>query len=155
MVAGEVLHSEVLPAVASLLEDEHDVEVEKSVSKTVETRCMIVTLYGRIDMLIDGVPMELKFSNRIMDHHMLQAEYYAWMLGVDRYMVCIVTDDGEVKCKMFRRHIPNEKLVERIDTLMCSIMDGNPPKPEKGIWCSNCPFRSMCAASKKLSDYLV
>jgi len=156
MAIGEHLHTDVIPTAATLLQiDGYRTEYEVSVSKPVRTACMEVEVRGRIDILINGVPVELKFSNTIYDHHVLQAEYYAWILGVDRYVICVVPDKGDVKCSMFRRHIPDEYLFHRIEALTCALLEHNPPKPEKGVWCSHCPFKSLCAASRKLSDYVL
>ena len=155
MVAGEVMHSEILPQIAAMLELEgYSAVDEVEVNTVVKTRCMDIDLRGRIDLVVSSIPVEIKFSNRIMDHHILQAEYYAWMLSVSEYIICVIKDDGGVECKKFRRHIPDEELVKRVETLACAVLQHEPPKPEKGVWCNTCSFKHMCAATKKLSDYV-
>jgi len=157
MEGGKHAHEETLARFCEYVRSRgHSCEYEVPVSTTVEGRCMVVQLDGRVDAVIDNrIIVELKFSNRVHDHHVRQCEYYAWMMGADRYIICLVKDSGDIECVLMKRRVPDEALVSRIDALTCAVLDREPPKPEPGPWCSNCPHKPMCAASRKLTEYLV
>ena len=125
-----------------------------------EVRVSLGQLSGVVDMLCDcsGVRavIELKFtktpnaSNPFFRWHERQLKYYAAIAGADigvllmmsfdlqRYSVFHVTLNDES-----RRALAREALA-RYEDLSYALASGVPPEPERGPYCSYCPYRHEC-----------
>lgn len=148
MLVGEDAHSRILPRVAEELGAKYEVSVARQIDN--------VVLYGRIDLLLDdGTPIELKLSNIILQHHILQAEYYAYMVGSSKFVVCVVTDMANVICKEFAREKEDRWLEQRVKRFAESLGNRVEPEPEKSYMCRWCEYRGICLGHRKLVEYIV
>jgi len=150
MVYGEFLHTDVIPRIAKYLEG-HKVEYEVMLTKDIEG----ISLVGRADLVVDGFPVELKFSNRVYDWYKLQAEYYAYMLNTNRYYIVLVTDYGYVDVVEYDRMYTDAELVDRVKRLVEHIRSGKEPEPERSEMCRFCQFRKTCLQSINLEKFVL
>ena len=111
-------------------------------------------LRGRIDALCnergEEVILEFKTANEIpekpYDSHVMQLQAYLLMLKLRKgYLIYLSRTNGRVKVfKILRDNKAVKKLVERARQLYNSLKDLKPPIPERGPWCSDCPFSHIC-----------
>ena len=129
-----------------------------------EVKVTLGRLSGFADILCDcnGIRtvVELKFtktpnaSNPFFKWHERQLKYYAAAVAADigvllmmlfdlqRYSIFHVTLDDES-----RRALVREALA-RYEDLIHALASGTPPEPERGPYCTYCPYRHECLNEK-------
>ena len=112
-------------------------------------------LRGRVDALCrekDGeVVVEFKATNELPEQpyesHLLQVQAYLLMLRLGRgYVVYLSRTNGRVRVfKVERNGRALKLLAERARQLYESLKQLQPPPPERGPWCRDCPYRLICS----------
>lgn len=167
-VLGALFHKYVVPPIAKeyakFLGMEAEFEVEVSIG----------ILVGHVDVLlhekvekkpfrwelsgIEMIPWEWKTTTLTMQDYrtfklgraIKQVNAYAVMLGVDKYMITVVSfnKDSAEKIYTFEGSVKKDdfiKLYERAIKLMKYVKKEKiPPKPKNTIQCLKCPFKNMC-----------
>jgi CRISPR-associated protein Cas4 len=145
----KMLGNEVHLKLAEVLESEGcDVEV------SVGLQLGGFKLRGRVDALCpekDGeVVIEFKSVNELpaepYQSHLLQLQAYLLMLKLELgYLVYLSRASGRVKVfKVGRDGRALKQLVERARQYHKALAEQRPPPPERGPWCSGCPYTLSC-----------
>ena len=111
-------------------------------------------LRGRVDALCrekDGeVVVEFKATGELPEQpyesHLLQVQAYLLMLKLERgYIVYLSRTNGRVRVfKVSRNGRALKQLIERAKQLHKALVNSEPPPPERGPWCRDCPFTVLC-----------
>jgi len=145
----KMLGNEVHLKLAEVLESE-GCEVEVSVGLQLGG----FKLRGRVDALCperDGeVVIEFKSVNELpaepYQSHLLQLQAYLLMLKLELgYLVYLSRSSGRVKVfRVGRDSRALKQLVERAKQYHKALAEQMPPPPERGPWCSGCPYTLSC-----------
>ena len=111
-------------------------------------------LRGRVDALCrekDGeVVVEFKATGELPEQpyesHLLQVQAYLLMLKLERgYLVYLSRTTGRVRVfKVSRNGRALKQLIERAKQLHKALVSSEPPPPERGPWCRDCPYSQFC-----------
>ena len=109
-------------------------------------------LTGRADAVSydENLVVEIKtvttLPDRPRDEHVVQANIYASILGLDNYCIVYVTrTDGRTRvfCGKADR-LGLDEIKEMVKVVHKAIQSKTPPEPVKGPWCNYCPFKWHC-----------
>ena len=145
----KALGNEVHLKLAEVLRSE-GCEVEVSVGLQLDG----FKLRGRVDALCperdSEVVIEFKTTNELPEEpyqtHVLQVQAYLLMLKLERgYLVYLARSSGRVRVfRVGRDGRALKQLVERAEQYHKALVEQRPPPPERGPWCSGCPYTLSC-----------
>jgi len=151
LIAGKTVHLWIQDL---LLKYKHELGIEVEVEKEVIARIEGIMIHGFADIVLDNVLYEIKTCRFIPPkpyfEHIIQACFYAYILGIPKYCIlyigdngyreyCMETDDGTIN--IFRN---------RVKILKEALEQDKPPPREKTPYCSYCYYRRRCNRDKTL-----
>jgi len=127
-----------------------DIRTEVEVMARVEG----VVVRGLADIVLDNVLYEIKTARRIPVkpylEHILQACFYAYVLGMNKYCILYISDNGYREYCMETDNGTINIFRERVKILKQSMENNTPPPREKSPLCSYCPYKRLCSRDKTL-----
>ncbi len=117
---------------------------------SVKFRTKVIELVGHADLVApDGTVVEIKTVNEVPQEpyqpHVMQVNAYLNMLNSREGYIVYIGRDGKVRTFMVRSSkVLFHKLLKRAHHLHYSLINNEPPKPEKSPLCSYCPYRWRC-----------
>ena len=132
--------------------DELGVSIQVEVP--VEARVCGMVVRGSADIVLDNVLYEIKTTSHVPSkpyyEHILQACFYAYILGLEKYCIVYIGDRRySVYCMEVNNGIINI-FRDRVRILKESIEGGSPPPRERGILCNYCPYKRLCNRDSSL-----
>mgnify|MGYP000288811317 CR=1 FL=1 len=107
---------------------------------------------GRADIVINDVLVELKTTHKSIHlpdrMHVLQANEYAYQLGLQKYVILYVTPNGLIEFKFTTDRYKHFIFIHRLETLIDALEMDELPEKETGYECKYCPFRNKCLYRK-------
>ena len=144
LVKGVLIHRGLSHYLELYAEEKNvKVEIEKDISKTFNVKGKDIKVRGRVDAVVDGVPVEIKsVEGKIVPngHHIEQLSIYMNMLGAREGILLYVTParicDYRVSTPM-----PDEEIKRRIEEALGII----PAKVPRYEWeCDLCWYNTVC-----------
>lgn len=101
-----------------------------------------VLVYGHVDSIISGIPLEIKYQTDLRgiphEHHVLQLKLYSWLMNSSYGLLFYVSPEG-VKIFKIENDLNDEKVVELVK---------NESSPMWVEWeCNYCIFERFCERS--------
>jgi len=149
MFYGRSVHFFVQQAILSQFPD---VKVENKVMYTFDKYGSDITVVGKIDILYQDIPIELKTTDKLPDSpiqaHELQLRFYLAILRtadiVPGYGLLVYFNRDRVRVFSVREKERDRELMEsRAGRLRIALEQGRPPRPEPDKaypYCSYCPY---------------
>ena len=107
---------------------------------------------GRADIVINDVLVELKTTHKSIHlpdrMHVLQANEYAYQLGLHKYVILYVTPNGLIEFKFKIDEYKHALFIDRLNKLIDALENDREPYREEGTECKYCPFRNKCLYRK-------
>jgi len=150
ILLGSFTHSGIQALASDIYEN---IEVEKSVEKKIEAEGTLWRIRGRVDLIVNGVPIEIKttktayrseageyVSNFPYPHHELQLQIYLWMLEKEYGYLWYFSFDKVAEYKVEARLSDDD-----IRGLIQKYLAGQRPS-----WaCMYCEFRKICPHAER------
>jgi len=148
MLLGEVLHRDILTALAYELNCSAEVPVELDMGD--------FKLVGRADLVCDDCVVELKISKSrvVRESWVRQANTYACILKKPYYYIVVVSDATSVFQYVSDYRLFGEVLSRARKYYVEHIARGEPPPPEESNLCDLCEFRNLCSNVKDITKFM-
>ena len=130
---GNILHESLQSAIRA----QSEVSVRFSIDN--------IAIHGRIDVIINGYPYEIKTCTRLPEKpnykHVHQLNIYTHILG-KKYGYLVYVEKPTLRVKVFRVDHSSRMFQMDVNNFKLAISE-NPPK-KSGWWCTYCPLNREC-----------
>ncbi len=144
IVLGIIIHKGIQDMIVESLNGSK-VEIEKSIVRTFEIDGKVITLKGRVDILVDDkILYEIKtmnrFSGNIPEHYTKQIQIYLNLLNLDVGKLVIVNLDGASSKKFYTYDVKREEIDLEELLRKCINLEIEPMEWE----CKYCSYNLVC-----------